>query len=59
MQADHEKKNPGIKEGEKGAKLKYAKPVIKTENLTAVATLCNGTTTGGRKASGPCTRLKS
>ncbi|MEK6577876.1 MAG: hypothetical protein AABZ55_01500 [Bdellovibrionota bacterium] len=41
------------------ARKKYEKPSIKTENLTAVAALCNGTSTGGRKAVGPCTKLKS
>lgn len=32
-------------------KLKYEKPSIKTESLTAVAALCNGVAGGGRKAS--------
>lgn len=31
-------------------KRKYAKPQLKTESLTAVAALCNGSKTGGRKA---------
>ncbi len=29
----------------------YRKPVVKTEPLTAVAALCNGTTTASRKVS--------
>lgn len=29
----------------------YCKPIVKTEALTAVAALCNGTTTAGRKVS--------
>ncbi len=29
----------------------YEKPAVKTETLTAVAALCNGTLTGGRKSS--------
>ena len=40
----------------------YEKPVIKTEGLTAVAAVCNGTTSGGRKAATPlcnASRLKS
>jgi hypothetical protein len=32
-------------------KQKYEKPRIKSESLTVVAALCNGTATGGRKAS--------
>ena len=43
----------------KNEKLRYEKPAIRTEPLTAVAALCNGTTSGGRKAVGPCTKLKS
>ncbi len=49
----------------KPSKRPYKKPVVKTEKLTAVAALCNGTTSGGRKVSvgGPpvCTagKLKS
>ncbi len=35
---------------EKPDKLKYQKPEIKTEPLTTVAALCNGSATGGRKA---------
>ena len=31
-------------------KAKYVKPGIKTEDLTVIAALCNGTSTGGRKA---------
>jgi len=40
----------------------YKKPQIKTESLTAVAAVCNGTVTGGRKATTPtcnAARLKS
>lgn len=35
----------------KQPKKPYKKPVVKTESLTAVAALCNGTTTGSRKVS--------
>jgi hypothetical protein len=31
-------------------KARYEKPALKTESLTAVAALCNGSATGGRKA---------
>lgn len=34
-------------------KKKYTKPAIQSENLTAVAALCNGTSGGGRKATQP------
>jgi hypothetical protein len=34
-------------------KLKYEKPALKSESLTAVAALCNGTTTASRKATAP------
>lgn len=46
-------------------KAKYSKPEIRTESLTAVAAICNGTSTFGRKASTtgptPCqaSKLKS
>jgi hypothetical protein len=44
-------------------KAKYESPKIRTESLTAVAALCNGTANGGRKAAvaGGCVaaRLKS
>ncbi len=43
-------------------KLKYEKPSLKSEELTAIAALCNGVSTGGRKASVPtcnASRLKS
>jgi hypothetical protein len=46
---------------EKNAKA-YEKPAVKTESLTAVAAVCNGSTTGGRKAAQPAcgaTKLKS
>ena len=41
-------------------KAKYEKPEIRTESLTAVAALCNGTNTGGRKAAvaGGCAAAK-
>jgi hypothetical protein len=32
-------------------KAAYEKPRLRTEKLTAVAALCNGTASGGRKAS--------
>ncbi len=35
---------------ENPGKLSYQKPEIKTEPLTTVAALCNGTVSGGRKA---------
>ena len=38
---------------ENRTQVQYEKPSIKTENLTAVAAVCNGTTTGGRKATTP------
>lgn len=45
------------------ARRKYEKPEVRTESLTAVAALCNGTATGGRKATAPtpcqASRLKS
>ena len=31
----------------------YRKPRVVTEKLTAVAAVCNGTATAGRKATGP------
>lgn len=43
-------------------KPRYVKPELSTESLTAVAALCNGTTTGGRKATTPAcqtSKLKS
>jgi hypothetical protein len=43
-------------------KAAYERPSIRTESLTAVAAVCNGTTTGGRKATAPtcnASRLKS
>ena len=43
-------------------KAKYSKPAIRTESLTAVAAVCNGTSTAGRKASttggSPCSASK-
>jgi len=38
------------KDEAKKEKLSYSKPTIKSEPLTTVAALCNGTTSGGRKA---------
>lgn len=35
----------------KKQKKRYEKPVIRSESLTAVAAVCNGTTSQGRKAS--------
>ena len=49
-------------ENKKSEKKIYEKPTVKTENLTAVAAVCNGTSTGGRKATAPtcnATKLKS
>lgn len=46
----------------KSAKRKYEKPMVKSENLTAVAAVCNGNTGGGRKATQPAcnaSKLKS
>lgn len=39
------------KDKTKNNKKKYVKPAIQTEALTAVAALCNGGRSGGRKAS--------
>ncbi len=40
----------------------YQKPKIRSEKMTVIAAVCNGTSTGGRKAiAGPCAsnKLKS
>ena len=43
--------NRDRKEKSQKPKAKYEKPEIKTESLTAVAAVCNGTTLASRKAS--------
>ena len=42
-------------------KKKFQKPQLKSQDiLTAgLAVVCNGTMSGGRKATGPCTKLKT
>jgi geranylgeranyl pyrophosphate synthase len=50
------------KEKEINTKKIYEKPAVKTESLTAVAAVCNGTLSGGRKAAQPAcnaTKIKS
>lgn len=55
-------KNQSSKKSASGSKPKYEKPMIKSESLTAVAALCNGSSGGGRKATTPAcnsSKLKS
>ena len=45
----------------KKIKKKFKKPVVKTQRIldAGLAVVCNGTTSSGRKAKAPCTRLKT
>ncbi|MCM2279396.1 MAG: hypothetical protein NDJ89_15075 [Oligoflexia bacterium] len=56
-------KQPAEETRQAGDKRKpYQKPALRSESLTAVAALCNGSSTGGRKATTPtcnASRLKS
>jgi hypothetical protein len=59
--SDSTRQKPDSKKPAAG-KAKYEKPALRSEKLTAVAALCNGTTTGSRKATTPAcnaSRLKS
>lgn len=44
-------KDTSLKSDQKASKSPYQKPSLKTEELTAIAALCNGSASGGRKAS--------
>jgi hypothetical protein len=62
MSTDRQSPREGAKPGGREPRQSYEAPAIRTESLTAVAALCNGTTTGGRKATSPAcnsTKLKS
>lgn len=51
-QDEDTKAKESLKETKKGILPKeYSKPEVQSENLMAFAASCNGTTTGGRKAS--------
>lgn len=52
--SDQKTPNPSqIPAESESTKAPYEKPSVTSESLTAVAALCNGTTSGGRKATSP------
>lgn len=62
MSDDKNKRTPAGPSGPATKKRQYEKPRVRSESLTAVAAVCNGTSTGGRKATSPAcntNRLKS